>query len=248
MMDLKTFFEKNSRIAIAFSGGVDSSYLLYAAKKYGAEVKAYYVKTEFQPEFEFMDAARMAAELGAEMKVINRSILTESKICSNPSDRCYHCKRNILTLIIKAAHEDGFELVADGTNASDDASDRPGTRALYELSVCSPLKECGLTKDSIRKLSEEAGLFTWNKPSYSCLATRIVNNAPITAEKLCKIERAEDALRSMGFSDIRVRLYENKAGIEVPQSLFMTAAEKRAEIVHSLKRYFEKVFLDMEAR
>ncbi len=247
-MDLKTFFEKNNKIAIAFSGGVDSSYLLYAAKKYGAEMKAYYVKTEFQPEFEFMDAARMAAELGAEMKVINRSILTESKICSNPSDRCYHCKRNILTLIIKEAQVDGFELVADGTNASDDASDRPGTRALAELSVCSPLKECGLTKDDIRTLSEEAGLFTWNKPSYSCLATRILNNAPITAEKLCKIEKAEDELRSMGFSDIRVRLYENKAGIEVHESQFLMAAEKRTEIVHFMKRYFEKVFLDMEAR
>ena len=157
-MNLQEFFHDNPKAAIAFSGGVDSAYLLYAAKKHGAEVRAYYVKSAFQPQFELEDAKRLAKELGADMKVLEADVLGDALVTANPADRCYHCKKRIFTEIGKMAAADGFPVLMDGTNASDDAGDRPGMRALRELSVRSPLRECGLTKDEIRRLSKEAGL------------------------------------------------------------------------------------------
>ena len=172
-MTLEQFFAENREVAVAFSGGVDSAYLLYAATRYAARVKAYYVSTAFQPEFELADARRLADELGADMLVLHVDVLSNSAVTANPSDRCYHCKNTLFRQILRAAENDGFPVLLDGTNASDDAGDRPGMRALRELSVRSPLREYGLTKAEIRRLSREAGLFTWDKPAYACLATRI---------------------------------------------------------------------------
>ena len=182
-MDLQQFFKENPRVAIAFSGGVDSSYLLYAALRYGARVRAYYVNSAFQPRFELEDARRLAGDLHADL----RDVLSSPTVTANPPDRCYHCKRVIFRTIAAAAVEDGFPVLLDGTNASDDAGDRPGMRALRELSVRSPLRECGLTKDEIRRLSREAGLFTWDKPAYACLATRIPTGQPITPRRRKRI-------------------------------------------------------------
>ena len=192
-MELREFFEQYPEVAIAFSGGVDSAYLLYAAKQYGKRIKAYYVKTAFQPQFELEDAKRLAVELGAEIQVLEADILRDPIAASNPADRCYHCKKKLFSCILKAAREDCFSVLLDGTNASDDASDRPGMRALTELSVRSPLRECGLTKQMIRRLSQEAGLFTHDKPAYACLATRIPVGETITAEKLQRTEFAEQS-------------------------------------------------------
>lgn len=172
-MTLQDFFTSHPKTAIAFSGGVDSAYLLYAAKKYAEEVRAYYVKSEFQPRFELEDAVRLAQDIGTDITVLEQSVLSVPQVAENPADRCYHCKTAIFTAVMKAADADGFSVLLDGTNASDDAQDRPGMRALRELSVRSPLRECGLTKQEIRRLSKAAGLFTWNKPAYACLATRI---------------------------------------------------------------------------
>ena len=160
-MNLKEFFVLHPKAALAFSGGVDSAYLLYAAKQYAEEVQAYYVKSEFQPQFERDDAVRLASELGVDMKVFDLHVLSVPCVKENPSDRCYYCKKAIFGAIMEAAKSDGFSVLLDGTNASDDAGDRPGMRALEELSVLSPLRECGLTKLQIRQLSKEAGLFTW---------------------------------------------------------------------------------------
>ena len=190
-MTLEEFFSENKRIAVALSGGVDSAYLTWAAKHYGAEVRAYFVKTEFQPEFEYEDAMRLTEELGVEKRILSFSVLTDKKVAANPENRCYYCKRRIFSLIGAAAAEDGYELLCDGTNASDDAGDRPGMRALRELMVRSPLRECGLTKAEIRARSKEAGLFTWDKPSYACLATRIRTGEAITKEKLEAAERSD---------------------------------------------------------
>ena len=145
-MTLEQFFAENREVAIAFSGGVDSAYLLYAATRYAARVKAYYVSTAFQPAFELEDARRLADELGADMLVLHVDVLSNSAVTANPSDRCYHCKNTLFRQILRAAENDGFPVLLDGTNASDDAGDRPGMRALRELSVRSPLRECGLTK------------------------------------------------------------------------------------------------------
>ena len=130
---LKQFFTEHPKCALAFSGGVDSAYLLYAAKKAGAEVRAYYVKAAFQPEFEFQDAIRLAEEIGADMKVLHVDVLSDDTVRKNPKDRCYYCKKQIFGNILAAAKADGFSVILDGTNASDDASDRPGMKALLEM-------------------------------------------------------------------------------------------------------------------
>ena len=166
-MDLQTFFTENPRAAIAFSGGVDSAYLLYAAARAGADVCAYYVQAEFQPAFERRDAERLARDVGARMRVLEVSALCAPGVRENPPERCYFCKKAIFTAISAAAREDGYTLLRDGTNASDSAADRPGMRALRELVVRSPLRECALTKAEIRELSRAAGLFTWDKPAYA---------------------------------------------------------------------------------
>lgn len=247
-MDLSTFFHENPKAALAFSGGVDSAYLLYAAIREGASVRAYYVKSAFQPRFELEDAFRMAKYLNADMKVIEADVLSDPVIRSNPAVRCYYCKKMIFSKIAEAAREDGFETLIDGTNASDDAGDRPGMQALKELAVRSPLRECGLTKTKIRQLSKEAGLFTWDKPAYACLATRIPAGEEITAEKLEKTEAAENILFSLGFSDFRIRMAGDCAKIQMPETQLGRVIEKRRQIVKELKPYYRSVTLDLEVR
>ena len=247
-MDLKQFFNQHPEVAIAFSGGVDSAYLLYAAKQYGKRVKAYYVNTDFQPMFELEDARRLAEELDADMKILNVQILDCAVVASNPSDRCYHCKKKLFVEILKAAKEDGFDLLLDGTNASDEASDRPGMRAIGELSVRSPLRECGLTKGNIRQLSKDAGLFTHDKPAYACLATRIPTGEPITKETLQRTETAEAFLTGLGFLDFRVRSEGDMAKLQVREEDLNLLVAHRGEILCELKKYYNGVLLDLEVR
>lgn len=247
-MTLPEFFRDNPRTAIAFSGGVDSAYLLYAARQWGREARAYYVHSAFQPAFELADARRLARDVGAELRVLEVDVLACPAVTANPPDRCYHCKQAIFTAIRSAAKADGFPVLLDGTNASDDAGDRPGMRALRELAVRSPLRECGLTKDEIRRLSREAGLFTWNKPAYACLATRIPTGETITAGKLRRTERAEDFLFSLGFTDFRVRAMGEDAKLQLRPEQLPLALEKRAEILEYLKQDYRSVLLDLEVR
>jgi len=247
-VDLQEFFRENKKVALAFSGGVDSSYLFYAAAKYGAKIRAYYVKSAFQPQFELEDAKRLAGELGADMQVLSIDVLGNPIVAGNPADRCYHCKKVIFAAVAKAAAEDKYPVLVDGTNASDDAGDRPGMRVLLELSVRSPLRECGLTKEDIRRLSKEAGLFTWDKPAYACLATRVPAGERITAEKLQKTEAAESYLHSAGLTDFRVRFFGNAARLQVPAEQLAVVLGKRREIIHELKKYYSAVLLDLEVR
>ena len=247
-MTLERFFQENSKVAIAFSGGVDSAYLLYAARAYGAKVKAYYVKTAFQPAFELADAQRLAEELGAELEVLPLEILQYEAVTSNPKNRCYHCKKQLFSAIAAAARRDGYETLLDGTNASDDAADRPGMAALRELSVRSPLRECGLTKQEIRRLSKEVGLFTHDKPAYACLATRIPTGEPITAEKLTRIEMAETYLSSLGLRDFRVRTQNGVAKLQVRTSDLDLVLAHRKKLVSELKKSYSSVVLDLEVR
>ena len=136
-MTLQQFFQTNPKIALAFSGGVDSAYLLYAAKTYGAQVRAYYVKTSFQPQFEYRDAQLLSQELQVPMTTVELDILSDPAITENPKNRCYYCKKRIFSTILQQAEKDGFPLVIDGTNASDDALDRPGMQALlYYFQNC----------------------------------------------------------------------------------------------------------------
>ena len=247
-MDLPTFFQENPVVALGFSGGVDSSYLLYAGMHSGAKVKAYYVKAAFQPQFELEDALRMASILGADLTVIETDILSIPHVAENPSNRCYYCKTAIFSLIKETAAKDGYSILLDGTNASDDSGDRPGMRALEELSIRSPLKECGITKSDVRRLSKEAGLFTWDKPAYACLATRVPAGTAITAEMLSRIERAENALFAMGFTDFRVRLTDGAAKLQFPESQMPDVLKKREDIIEQLHADFDSILLDLACR
>ena len=247
-MDLKTFFKENPRFAIAFSGGVDSSYLLYAASEAGCDVKAYYVNTSFQPQFELDDAKKFAYLVRAPMTIEQLDMINDSVILSNPPDRCYHCKKAIYTRLWELARADGFDMLCDGTNATDDASSRAGMSALAELGVRSPLRECGMPKSLIRQLSCEAGLFTHDKPSYACLATRIPTGTQITQELLNKVEQSEHALHGLGFSDFRIRYLDGAAKIQIPESQFKILIDKRKKVLDAVSPYFDHVLVDLVPR
>ncbi|CDB88589.1 tIGR00268 family protein [Firmicutes bacterium CAG:170] len=247
-MTLLAFFKENPKAALGFSGGVDSSYLLYAGVQAGADIHPYYIKTAFQPQFELDDAERLCAQLGIPLTVLELDVLKNEAVTANPPDRCYHCKTALFGALSAQALADGYTLLLDGTNASDDAGDRPGMRALKELHVCSPLRECGLTKAEIRRLSREAGLFTWDKPAYACLATRIPSGDAITAEKLLATERAEAFLFSLGLTDFRVRNYHGAARLQFPEAQLNAVLARRAEILQELKKDYPAVLLDLEVR
>lgn len=247
-MNLHEFFIDYPKTAIAFSGGVDSAYLLYAAKQHAKEVCAYYVKSAFQPQFEMDDALRIADELDVQMKIIELNVLADEKIAANPWNRCYYCKKQIFAAITKQSQEDGFTVLLDGTNASDDEGDRPGIKALHELNVLSPLRLCGLTKSEIRKLSRKVGLFTWDKPAYACLATRIPTGQPISETLLHRTEMAENYMFAKGFSDFRIRTVGETAKIQIVERQLPLLLEKRNEILDELKKYYQSVCLDLEMR
>ena len=247
-MTLETFFKDNPSIALGFSGGVDSSYLLYASLHYGAKVNAYFVKTAFQPEFELLDAYRLAEQLDTRITILEQDILKHTQVTNNPPDRCYYCKQAIFHTLCKQAAIAGASLVIDGTNASDQVADRPGMKALAELSVRSPLRECGITKEEVRRVSKEAGLFTWNKPAYACLATRIPYGQPINAEILECVENAENHLFSLGFTDFRVRVLNDAAKLQFPDKQLDKALELRTDILQALRPYFSEILLDLEGR
>ena len=245
---LGKFFQDNRQAALAFSGGVDSTYLLYEAIRQGVKIQPYYVKSAFQPEFEYQDALRLAKELNIELKVIPVDVLANEAVTDNPANRCYFCKTCIFSAILKEAKEDGYTLILDGTNASDDAVDRPGMQALQEMKVRSPLRACGLTKEKIRRLSQKAGLFTWNKPAYACLATRIPTGEKITLNKLAATERAEGCLFSLGFSDFRVRFFHGMARLQIRENQLSLLQENRERILEALKSDYQGVLLDLEVR
>lgn len=247
-MTLEEFFRSVPKAALAFSGGTDSAFLLWAAKHYGCDVKAYYVNTAFQPEFERRDAERLAEELSVPMQIVELDILGVPEAAANGPCRCYYCKQAIFTGLWNAAKADGYSVLLDGTNASDDAGDRPGMQALKELSVRSPLRECGITKQEVRNLSREAGLFTWEKPAYACLATRIPTGTRIEKEDLRKVEQAETALADLGFRDFRVRMSGSAARIQVREEQLDLVRKERTEIVTALKPLFHEVLLDLELR
>ena len=247
-MELREFFERHPKCALAFSGGTDSALLLCEARRLGADVKAYFVKGPFQPQFELEDARRLAKELGAEMEVIETDVLALPEVAENGPRRCYYCKRAVFSLIFERARRDGYDTVIDGTNASDQVDDRPGMQALAELGVLSPLRMCGVTKAQVRELSAEAGLFTARKPSYACLATRVPTGTAITREALEKVERGEEALREMGFSDLRLRLEGTGARLELPAAQLPAVVQNRERVLKALLPSFSRVTVDLAGR
>lgn len=204
--------------AVAFSGGVDSTYLLYAARQaLGDRAMAVTVRTPAVTEAEQAEAETLCRDMGARQVWCDFDALTLPAFVENGKERCYHCKRALFTRILAVAEREGVAAVSEGSNLDDLGDYRPGLRALSELGVKSPLREAGLTKADIRALAKAAGLRNWAKPAQACLASRIPYGEPITADKLWKVERGEALLHELGFHQLRVRLHGNLARIEVTE-------------------------------
>jgi len=203
-------------VLVAFSSGVDSAFLLKTAHDVlGDRATAVTARGDFFPEMETEESIAFCKDHNIRQILIDVDPLCNPDIAGNPPDRCYLCKSMIFRRFREVAEDQKILFLADGTNADDEGDYRPGLRALKELRISSPLKDAGLTKQEIRLLSREAGLSTWNKPSYACLASRLVYGEKITKEKLQMVEKAEQVLMGLGFSQIRVRIHGPVARIEV---------------------------------
>ncbi len=215
---LRALLKGLGRVALGFSGGVDSTLLLRAALDVlgPGNVLAVIADTPSLPRKEFAEALRLAETMGAECVVVDPGELSDPDYAANPADRCYFCKKHLFGRIAEVAGERGFAQVLDGNNADDAGDYRPGRRAAGELGVKSPLMEAGLTKGEIRALSRNAGLPTADKPAMACLASRIPYGTPVTVGVLAQVERAEEVLRAAGFAQCRVRHHGEVARIEVP--------------------------------
>lgn len=237
-------------LAVAFSGGVDSTFLLAAAKQALLRpVLAITVSSSLIPGIEIKAAEDTASRLCAEHIRIDLGEITDQGLLANPFDRCYICKKIVFSEIIREARKYGISNIADGTNVDDKGDFRPGMKAIVELGVISPLAETGWTKEQIRAQSQKMGLGTWNKPSSPCLATRIPYGTPITSCALSMIEQAESVLVRNGFAQCRVRYFGHTAKIEVPESEIMrlVSSGMREQIVSELKKTgFLYVTLDLE--
>lgn len=246
---LQTYLRELGSAAIAFSGGVDSTFLLKVAHDtLGDKAVAFTAGSAFVPERDVEEAKAFCEAQGIRHIVRRFDTLGIDGIRFNPKDRCYLCKYALFSSFVKLAKEEGLSCVADGSNLDDDGDYRPGRRALKELDIKSPLYQAGMTKQDIRDLSEEMGLATWNKPSFACLASRFVYGEELTAEKLDEVNQAEEYLMGKGFTQFRVRRHGNLARIELlPADIdrFMTGG-LRKEIVAKFRAIgFDYVTLDL---
>ena len=239
------------RVAVAFSGGVDSTFLLACAlDALGHEqVLAVTVDAPFVPRTELADSLELAARLGARQDLIDGSDLLDETFRRNDPQRCYHCKLALFSRLKGIAAASGMAVLIDGSNADDPKDYRPGMAALAELGILSPLLEAGLTKADVRTLSRRRDLPTWDKPTLACLASRFPYGTPITAEGLARVETCETALHRLGFAQCRVRSHGDIARLEVPpgEADRLVTAPLRDEMVSVCKEAgFVYVALDLE--
>jgi uncharacterized protein len=236
------------KLAVAFSAGVDSTFLLKAAREaLGENVIALTAQTVAFPARERDASAEICRALGVEQVAVPVDLMAVEGFRENPPERCYLCKKALFTAMQAAARERGFGCVAEGSNTDDAGDYRPGLRALRELGIRSPLREAGLSKAEIRELSRRLELPTWDKPSYACLATRIAYGQEITPEALEKVETAEQYLYGLGFRQVRVRVHGDLARIEIPREQFPLLLPTTADAIHLRLRQlgFRYVALDL---
>lgn len=245
---LENLFSSFESLAIAFSGGVDSSLLAVLANKYvKGKVLLINACTAFCTEKETLFVNKWTKKNNYDLEVIKIDVLKFPEIQKNSSDRCYHCKKLLMKEIQAVAEHHGIKKIADGSNIDDLSDYRPGHKATEELGIIHPFIETQITKEEIRYLAKKYNLENWNAPAQACLATRIPVNTPILNENLRKIEKAEDYLHSLGFLICRVRKLEDTAKIELPQSRISDLLLYRETIVDSLKQLgFRNIFLDLE--
>ena len=247
---LKKTIEDYGKVGIAFSGGVDSTFLLKVAHDIlGDNAVAFTAAQRSVPAFELKEAEDFCKAEGIRQIVCEINELETPEFAKNPADRCYYCKRNVLSRIYDVAGELGITKIAEGSNVDDLGDFRPGRKAVKEYGALSPLLDAGLTKDEIRTLSKQLKLPTWDKPAYACLASRIVRGEIITEEKLRMIEKAEGFLIENGFRQMRVRVHGDLARIEVlPENIEKIAqADFRKLLTEKFREFgFRYVSLDLE--
>lgn len=247
---LKSEILRMEKVVIAFSGGVDSSFLLKVAHEVlGENVLAVTAKSSTYPEREFNEAVEFVTDYGIPHRIIVSEELEVEGFSDNPLNRCYLCKHEMFNKIRQIAKDEGYKSIAEGSNKDDLGDYRPGMQAISELGIASPLKDAGLSKNDIRLLSKELGLKTWDKPSFACLSSRFPYGEKITAQKLHMVDKAEQFLIDLGFRQIRVRHHGSVARIEVEEIDFDRFLDKqmRNDVYTKLKELgFVHVTLDLK--
>jgi uncharacterized protein len=245
---LQTNISSYGKLCVAYSGGVDSSFLVHVAyQALGRDALAVLIDSPVLARRDKEVAVELLERLGIRYEVVKENPFASDDFTENSRMRCYFCKRNNYTLILEVAHRHGITYVADGQNADDALSaHRPGMKAGREMGVVSPLADCGLTKDDIRKYSRILGVTTWDKPANACLSSRIPYGMKITKERLATVEAAEETLRRRGMEGCRVRWHDSIARIEAPQEYFDVLIRSRAIIDEIKALGFTYVTLDLE--